>query len=83
MRLPIIVIRSMLVHVKAITSCNPIIISDITSSVIGSQRAYFLLRYAPENKAIAIIGVKFGTWGISLVKIPIKIKDIIIIMVLR
>ena len=37
---------------------------------------YLLLKYAPPNKAIAPIGVKFGMWGIILVNDANKISDI-------
>jgi hypothetical protein len=38
-------------------------------AINGTAKAGFLLlKYAPPNKAIAPIAVKFGRWGISLVK---------------
>jgi hypothetical protein len=38
-------------------------------------KKYFLLRYTPENKAMAATGVKLAGWGISLEKAANKINS--------
>ncbi len=39
-----------------------------------AMAAYRLLKKAPPNRAIAVTGVTFGTWGISLINTAIRIK---------
>ena len=52
----------------------PIIKSDINKHKIGIERPiYLFLKLIIENNAIAVIGVKFGGWGISLDSIAIII----------
>ena len=79
--LPNIEMATTLKLVNKKTSCRPIMNSEMTYKVIGTHKECFLLRYAPENKAIAIMGEKLGKCGTNLEPIP-KINKAIITMVL-
>ena len=55
----------------------PSIKSDIIRHIKGiAKPIYLFLKLIIENKATAVIGVKFGGWGISLEKIAITIIPI-------
>ena len=57
---------------------NPIIMSKTIRLIIGIKNfKRLLLKLIAEKSAIAVNGVKFGGWGISLVKIAKMIKLII------
>lgn len=48
---------------------------NIAAKGIRNARC-FLPMYAPPNKAMAAIGVKFGQWGIKRKKAPAMITDV-------
>jgi len=75
--LPNIEIAKTLKLVNKKISCRPSMNSETTYKVIGTHKECFLLRYAPENKAIAIMGTKLGKCGTNLEPIP-KINNAII-----
>ena len=45
-------------------------IGIIIFRVKGKKMAYFLFKYTPPKRAIAVTGVKLGSWLMSRIKIP-------------